>query len=119
MPAETGKGFPYVQPADAVADYPTTSQLLAQKIDDHVPGARAGGAATTSASGSVAVTFPVGRFATSPRVTLGIIASALPTAAVWQAYVTGATPTGFTLRAHRSDSLSGAVMGVNWYAETD
>jgi hypothetical protein len=73
MPAATGKGFPYVQPADAVADYPTTSQALAQKIDDKVPYAVAAGMVTVTIAaaatqGTAAVTFPVGRFTVAPIV---------------------------------------------------
>lgn len=116
MTGTTAKGFPYVQPADAVADYPTVSQDLAQKIDDSVPTGRASGRTTTAAGGSVAVTFPVGRFTATPSITLGLAPSALPSV-MWQAYATGATANGFTLRGHTSSALGGAAMDVSWQAE--
>ena len=37
MPATTTHGFPYVEPGDAVHDYPATSKALADKLESTPP----------------------------------------------------------------------------------
>lgn len=74
MPANTPKGFPYVLPADNVADYPATSQGLAVKLDAAVPFAIAAGVATINmngnTSGTAGIAFPAGLFTVPPIVTV-------------------------------------------------
>lgn len=70
MPATTSKGYPYVLPADNVADYPTTSQQLANLLESVVPSAIAAGntsvTLTALSNGSTAFTLPAGRFSQVP-----------------------------------------------------
>lgn len=71
MPATTAKGWPYVLPTDNVADYPVTSQGLANKLEAAVPFAMATGAGSFSNPGVTATQirpFPVGLFTVPPIV---------------------------------------------------
>ena len=76
MTASTTKGWPYVLPADAIADYPVTSQAIATKADASIPFALAAGAVTcnfpnATQSTPVTVTLPVGRFTVAPAIFFG------------------------------------------------
>jgi hypothetical protein len=71
MPAATPKGFPYVLPGDAVADYPNVSQALATLLESFVPRLASGRVSVpinNAAFGNAIVTLPVGRFTAAPFV---------------------------------------------------
>lgn len=79
------------------------------------PHARTSGQAATPAGGSVAVTFPAGLFTATPRVTLGVVTSSMPSSVV-QAYVSSPSSSGFTLRIHSSSALAGGIGTADYAA---
>lgn len=116
MPANTSKGWPYILPADNVADYPVTSQALANFADAAVPYAQAAGQATVtlaSGTGTVAVTFPASRFSVAPLVQATKSSGNGATIPVVP-YVGSITTTGFTLGC-AGGTYAGSVLH-NWQA---
>lgn len=80
-----------------------------------LPFAFAADTAVTPAGGSVAVTFPPGRFTQPPIITLGIVSTAIPPA-VYQAYHSVPTTSGFTIYTHSSAALAGVATTIQWQA---
>lgn len=117
MSANTAKGWPYVQPADALADFPVTSQALANKADASVPFAFAQGsglcAFSAVANSSVVVTLPAGRFTQTPNVLLGVIGS--PTATPYAPRVQARSTSSLTLAINTSAAITGNIT-VAWLA---
>lgn len=99
-------------------DVPRDMLNLATDVAARTPRAYAMGTAATPAGGSVAVTFPVGRFTNPPQVALAIIANAMP-ASVCQAYTSTPTASGFTLRCHSTAGVGGGALTVSWIALED
>lgn len=118
MSANTSKGWPYVLPADAVADYPTLSLALADKAEASVPFALAAGQlnltfASSAVSDTVTVTLPVGRFTQTPLITLGIVSSW--TGTLYAPRTINRSTTSFQMTANSSAAGSGSV-GMCWLA---
>lgn len=120
MPSATSKGWPYVGPTDVVADYPVTSQALADKADAAVPYAIAQGVVTiswaaTTQSAVTTVTLPVGRFSQPPLVQL--TNASAPQQQMYAPRVSG-TPTASSFQCVQSvdGSAITASANLNWLA---
>ena len=115
----TPKGYPYPEPNDPVGQGDDVIKALAQAVDDKV-GASAAGTATISlaaaSAGSVAVTFPAGRFSAAPAVT----ASANNTAAQHYVMNTGTpSPGGVIVVASQKASTQATIsFPVSWIARS-
>lgn len=115
----TTDGWPYIngtQNASLIDDY---ALELATKLDAVVPFAMAAGSATmtiTAASnGSVAVTFPVGRFTVAPIVTC-ISAGGTGSSQFYVAH-TNLTTSGMTIQAFQRDNTTAtASFTIHWHA---
>src|SRR4029453_9056692 len=119
--ATTPKGYPYPVGTDRVMDGDNVMQSMAEKVDTALACTASGRTTvvTTGAApsnGSTAVTFPAGRFNTTPKVVMSQ-ASQLPAAAAEFStpYATGVSATGFTLNVRRHDAQS---CNVDWIATT-
>lgn len=116
---QTPKGFPYVLPGDAVADYPDVSQALATRLEAAVPHAQAAGTVnvtlTNAQSGSTVVTLPAGRFTTTPILS-ATKRSALGPAGALVPMVTAASSTSFTVGLFASPTAQTITVAVMWTA---
>lgn len=99
-------------------DVPRDIGNLATDVAARTPYAYAFGQVTTPAGGSLAVTFPVGRFTATPTVVVSVVSGSMP-AAVCQAYVGGPSSTGFTVRTHSGSALGGGALTVAYVAHQD
>lgn len=120
---QTTKGFTYADPVDAVGDFPATSQVQAEELDTHVGRHAAGvvsGLVVGSGGGSTtaSVSFPAGRFTTTPVVVTTLM-SGIPGAGVtgaaanaW-AWASSISPTGCTINYRRGAADTGTVA---WHA---
>lgn len=111
--ATTTQGFPYPVPTDPIAGGADAIKNLAQKIDD-VVGVFACGVVTATGTGTntatANVTFPAGRFPTTPFV----VCIATSGVSVW---VVSATATGCVLGVKRTDDgVFSSSHGINWVA---
>lgn len=117
MPANTPHGYPYPLGTDRVADGDNDIQALATAVDTKLGIGMAGtNTVTISAapSGSLAVTFPVGRFTSVPAV----VASSSGTS-TYIANVSTVSATGFTLNVfHRDGTSSSTSIPAHWIART-
>jgi hypothetical protein len=119
MPASTSQGVPYVLPADAIADYPVTSEDLAAWLDlwrAKMPRAVHAGAVTVPVSNAVsatlAVTFPVGKFTATPIVTVSTSGTSQ-----WVGMSSGSSSTGFTATVRQVDGTAAtASPSINYSA---
>lgn len=80
-----------------------------------LPFAFAAGQAVTPAGGSIAVTFPSGRFSQPPIVTLAVVSGSMP-GSVAQAYHSVPTATGMTIYTHSTAAVAGGALTVQWIA---
>lgn len=99
-------------------DVPRDIGYLATDVAARTPRAYAMGYATTPAGGSLAVTFPVGRFTNPPQVALAVIVTSMP-GSVCQAYSSTPTTSGCTIRTHSTAAPAGGALTVSWIALED
>lgn len=118
MPSTTDQGYRIPLDADPVADLALAVRNLAQDIDDKL-GALAAGQATISvvaaASGSIAVTWPAGRFGgvLAPYV----VATVKGTTNVYYATVNNVGVNGCDIKVVHKDGASATNdVVVNWIA---
>lgn len=123
MPAQTARGFTYPQGSDDAATLDTTLETLAEEVNDHVGRHAAGtvsGLVVGSGGGSVtaSVSFPAGRFTTTPVVVTTLMsgipnAGATGVAANAWAWASSISPTGCTINYRRGAADTGVVA---WHA---
>lgn len=99
-------------------DVPRDIGNLATDVAARTPYSYAMGTVTTPAGGSLAVTFPVGRFTKAPTIAVAVVVSTIPSS-VCQAYPGGATATGFTMRSHSTAAVAGGALTVHYIAMQD
>lgn len=99
-------------------DVPRDIGNLATDVAARTPFAYAFGQVTTPAGGSLAVTFPVGRFTATPTVVVSVVSGSMP-GSVCQAYVGGPTSSGFTVRTHSGAAPAGGALTVAYMAMQD
>lgn len=99
-------------------DVPRDIGNLATDVVARTPYAYAFGQVSTPAGGSLAVTFPVGRFTAAPSVVVSVVSGAIP-ASVCQAYVGTPSSTGFTVRTHSGSAPAGGALTVAYQAMQD
>lgn len=106
--------IPYMVDGDDLNDVATIMQALAERVDKLTPmTGRVNVPVTASATGSAAITFPAGKFATAPRVFCTPEASTT----AYSAYVSGITTTGATVRVRHNDGTSQtSSVDVQWVA---
>lgn len=111
----TSRGFPYPESADPISQGALAIKALAEAVETRMPRLASGIVAvniSNAASGSTAVTFPVGRFTATPAVTVTPGGSTS-----WIGAVTGASATGVTVLAFtNSGAASTANLSVFWNA---
>lgn len=113
----TVENLRYPAPTDT-PDVPRDIGYLATDVAARTPRAYAQGTSVTPAGGSLAVTFPVGRF-TNPPVVVTTIQTATMPGSVCQAYASAPTTSGFTLRTHSTAAVGGGALTVMWIAQED
>lgn len=120
MPANTAKGYPYPLGTDRLMDGDDAIKALAEAIDARIGVVAAGSVSVPvssgSATGTVAVTFPVGRFTAVPLVTGTYQGSNIAWSLV---NYTGVTTSGFTAGvSHRDGTASGTSTAFtqSWHA---
>lgn len=118
MPSTTPKGFPYPLGTDRVMDGDDAIRNLATAVDGSVGAHAAGTVSITTPSAdtgaTTAVTFPVGRFTTAPRVFMQQTSGLPQSNAQYSTfYPGGITTAGFTASSRRYNA--GATGGV-WHA---
>jgi hypothetical protein len=119
MPDTTSPhGVPFMEDADSLGGIAAWSEAIAEWVNDNV-GRVASGTATVPISaintaGSVAVTFPAGRFSAAPKVALAaeLVATAMDDRV--SIAVHGVTSTGCTIRGLRESAVADIV--VQWIA---
>ncbi len=114
MPSNTSRGFPYPLSSEPLSAIATAIQNLAVAVNTRV-GAVASGVAnvpvTSSAIGTLNITFPAGRFTAPPVVT------ACAQNSVYNGMVNAVTATGCTVAARRLDGGSATLtVPVSWIA---
>lgn len=117
MPSTTTKGYPYPVGTDRVMDGDDSIKSLAEAVDTKL-GVGAAGVVTINVSASTpasgAVTFPVGRFTTTPVVVAMVLNSSAPQNA--SAASSGRDANGCTLWAFRTTAGN---INVGWIAKTE
>jgi hypothetical protein len=118
MPQNTPLGFPYPLGTDRLSDGDDVIRALATAIDGHT-GVLASGLAQVATvggtTGTLAVTFPAGRFTLPPNVVCTINFGAFGTLSASYAGATAVTNTGFIANVARTGGGSG-TLGVFWIA---
>ena len=115
MPSSTAdNAFPYMVDGDPLADVASIMQTLAERVDKLTPlTGRATVSLAAAASGAQAIAFPVGKFATPPRVFCTIESGST----AYSAFVSGITTTAATVRVRHNDGTSGTTsIDVQWVA---
>lgn len=110
------QGLPYPEGSDLLSAGDDTIKALAEKLDAMVPYRWAAGTVSISlsnaSSGTLAVTFPAGRFTQAPIVTVTTANSHFLIATM-----AGLTATGFTAGVRHIDAATTtATLTVNWVA---
>lgn len=112
--ANTAHGFPYPV-STATPDVPRDVKALADAVEASYVEVAHGSAAVTisaSAAGTVAVTFPVGRFTAVPTLTATCVGTSQ-----YVAMTSTPTATGATLTARQVDNASASTtVTVAWIA---
>lgn len=111
MPGTTTAGLPYPVAGDPLADYPPSAQKVAEAVPA-IAGGTVNVALSNVAQAFTTVTFPAGRFTTTPKVTLATSTDA--------AYLgLAAVPSATSMRAY-AKRLDGtavtATIAVSWLA---
>lgn len=121
MPAVTPGGWPYVEPDDAVHDYPATSRALAERLDI-VPVMQSGTVSMDVAgqtSKTQQVDFPQ-PFPAGTRVSAIVgVNNASGATANWHARAIATSTTGFTLfgfSGSNQAATAGTTLNVSWVA---
>lgn len=118
--ATTAKGYPYPLPSDPVAGGADAIKALAEMIDSRL-GAAFSGIVTITGDGSTvnpgaAVTFPVGRFTSTPRVVSTVQAGAATHLAGVGSGITVSGATIFFIRRDGAIPANGVQAIVNYVA---
>lgn len=118
MPATTTKGYPYPVGTDRVMDGDDSIKNLATEVDTHLGRVASGSVMvslpTAGVAGSIAVTFPVGRFTVAPQIATALASGNAGYMGGTATGVTGITTSGCVISAVRSGSNTS--MGVSWVA---
>lgn len=77
-----------------------------------MPTAAAGGRVTTSASGEITVTYPSGRFTSTPRIATTVVTGGL----VAVTHIRSPSSTSFTVSAWALNTLTRIAVNVDWVA---
>lgn len=112
----TTSGYPYPEDSDPVAQGAQAIKALAQKTEELQRASSRGGSdvhLTDDAVGSLAVTFPVGRFPGPPQV------AACTDSTSYFASVTSITADGMTVHVrHFQNTPATTTITVHWIAST-
>lgn len=110
----TPKGYPYPNGDDPIANGDNMITALATAVDTHLGRAAAGlVSAPTFGPQSMAVTFPVGRFTSGPRVVALPVVTASASNPTFVGISTGITTSGCTIT---SDRAAGGGYSILWLA---
>ncbi len=114
MPANTAKGYPYPLGTDRLMDGDDAIHNLATAVDTKLGVAASGTAQLTtpaSGNGTVAVTFPAGRFTGTPNA-VACLASTASVVTDGNVTVTGVGPTGMTLNYNRGGANTFTIQWI-------